>query len=163
MADGFARATGEPGVVPRNLVGDAGRHGVLDLPEPHRTEQSYLDGDHDDFGNEVEIWNLVFTQFHRVGDPPDNLRPLPSKNIDTGMGLERTAAALQGVQTNFDIDILRPIVEAAAEVCGVTYDCESDFGRRLRRIEQVDRQMNRGEVKSQHAQLSDLLNRRQTN
>ena len=46
-------------------------------------------------------------------------RPLPSKNIDTGMGLERTAAVLQGVETNFHIDILRPIVEAAAEICRV--------------------------------------------
>jgi alanyl-tRNA synthetase len=89
---------------------------------------------HTDGGAEVEIWNLVFTQFNRVGDPPDNLRPLPSKNIDTGMGLERAAAALQGVETNFHIDILRPIVEAAAEVCGLKYDPASDNGRRLRRI-----------------------------
>ncbi|MCO6043486.1 alanine--tRNA ligase [Aeoliella sp. ICT_H6.2] len=82
----------------------------------------------------LEIWNLVFTQFNRVGDPPDNLRPLPSKNIDTGMGLERTAAALQDVETNFHIDILMPIVQAAAEVCGVKYEYHSENGRRLRRI-----------------------------
>ncbi len=88
---------------------------------------------HTDTG-EVEIWNLVFTQFNRVGSPPDNLRPLPKKNIDTGMGLERTAAVLQGVSTNFHIDILRPIVEAAAEVCGTRYEPDSDNGRRLRRI-----------------------------
>ena len=62
------------------------------------------------------------------------LRPLPSKNIDTGMGLERTAAVLQGVDTNFHIDILRPLVEAAGEVCGIKYDPASDNGRRLRRI-----------------------------
>ncbi len=85
-------------------------------------------------GTEVEIWNLVFTQFNRVGNPPDNLRPLPSKNIDTGMGLERTAATLQGVETNYHIDNLLPIVEAAAEVCGVTYQYKSETGRRLRRI-----------------------------
>ncbi|TWT85830.1 Alanine--tRNA ligase [Posidoniimonas polymericola] len=83
---------------------------------------------------ELEIWNLVFTQFNRVGDPPDNLRPLPSKNIDTGMGLERTAAALQNVETNFHIDTLMPIVQAAAEVCGVKYKYASEEGRRLRRI-----------------------------
>ncbi len=86
-----------------------------------------------EFG-EVEIWNLVFTQFNRVGDPPDNLRPLPSKNIDTGMGLERTAAVLQGVESNFHIDILRPLVEAAAEVCGLTYDPAAESGRRMRRV-----------------------------
>jgi alanyl-tRNA synthetase len=85
------------------------------------------------YGN-VEIWNLVFTQFNRVGDPPDNLRPLKSKNIDTGMGLERTAAVLQNVETNFHIDILRPLVEAAGDLCGVKYDPKSDAGRRLRRI-----------------------------
>jgi len=83
---------------------------------------------------DVEIWNLVFTQFNRVGNPPDNLRPLPSKNIDTGMGLERTAAVMQDVDTNFHIDILRPLVEAAGEVCGVRYDPANENGRRLRRI-----------------------------
>ncbi len=83
---------------------------------------------------QVEIWNLVFTQFNRVGDPPDNLRPLPSKNIDTGMGLERTASVLQGVESNFHIDILRPLVEAAGEVCGVRYQPADENGRRLRRI-----------------------------
>jgi alanyl-tRNA synthetase len=82
----------------------------------------------------VEIWNLVFTQFNRVGNPPNNLRPLPSKNIDTGMGLERIAAVMQGVDTNYHIDTLRPLVEAAGEVCGVKYDPKDDNGRRLRRI-----------------------------
>ncbi len=89
---------------------------------------------HLDDGSDVEIWNLVFTQFNRVGDPPDNLKPLPSQNIDTGMGLERTASVLQGVSTNFHIDSLRPIVDAAADVVGVHYDPDSDNGRRLRRI-----------------------------
>ena len=82
----------------------------------------------------VEIWNLVFTQFNRVGEPPNNLRPLPSKNIDTGMGLERIASVMQGVDTNYHIDTLRPLVEAAGEVCGVKYDPKDDNGRRLRRI-----------------------------
>ncbi len=85
-------------------------------------------------GSEVEIWNLVFTQFNRVGNPPDNLHPLPSKNIDTGMGLERTASVLQGVPTNYHIDSLFPIVQAAADVCGVKYEYNNDNSRRLRRI-----------------------------
>src|SRR5262245_46604918 len=89
---------------------------------------------HPDEGKSVEIWNLVFTQFNRVGDPPNNLRPLPSKNIDTGMGLERCASTLQGVPTNYHIDILLPIVKAAAEVCGRKYEYDSEDGRRLRRI-----------------------------
>ena len=89
---------------------------------------------HLDDGSDVEIWNLVFTQFNRVGDPPDNLQPLPSKNIDTGMGLERTASVLQGVPTNFHIDNLYPVVMAAAEVLGCEYEYDSDDGRRLRRI-----------------------------
>ncbi len=85
-------------------------------------------------GSDVEIWNLVFTQFNRVGPPPDNLSPLPSRNIDTGMGLERTCAMLQGVDSNFHIDILRPLVEAVAEVCGKRYVPADDDGRRMRRI-----------------------------
>jgi len=85
-------------------------------------------------GSDVEIWNLVFTQFNRVGTPPDNLRPLPSRNIDTGMGLERTCAMLQGVDSNFHIDILKPIVLAVADVCSKTYIAGDDDGRRMRRI-----------------------------
>jgi alanyl-tRNA synthetase len=89
---------------------------------------------HPEGSKSVEIWNLVFTQFNRVGEPPNNLRPLPSKNIDTGMGLERCASTLQGVPTNYHIDSIFPIVQAAAEVCGQKYEYESDNGRRLRRI-----------------------------
>ena len=89
---------------------------------------------HPDDGPECEIWNLVFTQFNRGGDPPNNLTPLPSKNIDTGMGLERMAATLQGAETNFHIDSLLPIVHAAAEICGIKYEANTDNGRRMRRI-----------------------------
>ena len=85
-------------------------------------------------GSDVEIWNLVFTQFNRQGLPPDNLAPLPTRNIDTGMGLERACAMLQGVDSNFHIDILRPLVEAVAEVCGRRYEPLTDDGRRMRRI-----------------------------
>ena len=82
----------------------------------------------------VEIWNLVFTQFNRVGAPPNNLRPLPKKNIDTGMGLERTASVLQGVPSNFEIDILRPLCLASAEAVGIKYDFAGVNGRPIRRI-----------------------------
>jgi len=85
-------------------------------------------------GGNVEIWNLVFTQYNRVGAPPNNLRPLPSRNIDTGMGLERAAAVLQKVDSNYHIDIFLPLVEAAAQFCHSNYEPRSDQGRRLRRI-----------------------------
>jgi alanyl-tRNA synthetase len=81
---------------------------------------------------EVEIWNLVFTQFNRVG--PGQLEPLPKKNIDTGMGLERAAACLQGVTTVFDIDIFRPIVAAVADALSLQYDRNQPDGVRIRRM-----------------------------
>ncbi len=82
----------------------------------------------------VEIWNLVFTQFNRKGAPPNNLIPLPKKNIDTGMGLERTASVLQGVASNFEIDSLRPLCDVAGEVLGRRYEFAGDAGRAMRRI-----------------------------
>jgi alanyl-tRNA synthetase len=69
-------------------------------------------------GESVEVWNLVFTQFNRLDGGV--LEPLPNKNIDTGMGLERIASVLQGVESNFDIDIFVPIVEAAKKSSGVS-------------------------------------------
>ena len=87
---------------------------------------------HGDGIEEVEIWNLVFTQFNRVG--PGQLEPLPAKNIDTGMGLERLAAVMQKVPTNFDIDIFRPLVAASAEHVGLISPPEGRDLARIRRI-----------------------------
>ena len=70
-------------------------------------------------GRYVEIWNLVFMQFSRDAD--GKMTPLPRPSIDTGMGLERVAAVLQGKLSNFDIDLLRPLVDRAADLCSKTY------------------------------------------
>ena len=67
----------------------------------------------------VEIWNLVFMQFERSAD--GKMTPLPKPSIDTGMGLERTACALQGVISNYDTDLLKPVINRAADLFGVSY------------------------------------------
>ncbi len=67
----------------------------------------------------VELWNLVFMQFER--DLAGNFAPLPAPCIDTGAGLERFAAVMQGVTSNYDTDLLRPILDAAAKLAGVRY------------------------------------------
>ncbi len=67
----------------------------------------------------VEIWNNVFIQYNRT--PDGELQELPSKHVDTGMGLERIAAVLQGVQSNYDIDIFRTIIAQTEQLCGRPY------------------------------------------
>jgi alanyl-tRNA synthetase len=66
----------------------------------------------------VEIWNLVFMQYDRAAD--GTLTPLPKPSVDTGAGLERLAAVMQGVQSNYDIDLFRELLAAAARACGST-------------------------------------------
>ena len=83
--------------------------------EPGREQEEFpLDGG----GRYVEIWNLVFMQFDRAAD--GKLTPLPRPSIDTGLGLERLAAVLQGKLSNYESDLLAPIVDRAAELLKVT-------------------------------------------
>ncbi len=68
----------------------------------------------------LEIWNLVFMQFDQAAD--GSRTPLPAPSVDTGAGLERIAAVMQGVASNFDTDLFRPIIERAAHLVGRPYD-----------------------------------------
>jgi len=84
-----------------------------------------------DCGRYVEIWNLVFMQFNR--DSSGTLTPLPRPSIDTGMGLERIAAVLQGKTSNFETDLLKPLILQAAEIAQKDYGQEpaSDVSLRV--------------------------------
>jgi alanyl-tRNA synthetase len=84
------------------------------------------DADGDRF---IEIWNLVFMQFEE--GPPGTRVPLPRPSIDTGMGLERIAAILQGKHDNYDIDIFRALIEASAQATGTEPDGEHRIGHRV--------------------------------
>jgi len=79
----------------------------------------------------LEVWNLVFMQFNR--DASGTMTPLPKPSIDTGMGLERVAAVLQGKQSNYDTDLLRPLIARVEALCGKTYgrDEEADVSMRV--------------------------------
>jgi alanyl-tRNA synthetase len=87
----------------------------LEAAEPGREHEQFPD---DAGGRFVEIWNLVFMQYDR--DLSGKLTPLPRPSIDTGMGLERIAAVLQGKISNYDTDLIYPIIENAAQIFGVT-------------------------------------------
>ncbi len=73
----------------------------------------------------VEIWNLVFMQFDRSAD--GKMTPLPKPSVDTGMGLERIAAVMQGVHSNYEIDLFKGLIAAAAKVLGVGNDGSSSL------------------------------------
>ena len=74
-------------------------------------------GENDDGDRYIEIWNLVFMQFERQTN--GDLKSLPNPSIDTGMGLERIAAVMQGVHNNYDIDLFQGLIQDAAAICGV--------------------------------------------
>ncbi len=78
----------------------------------------------------LEYWNCVFTQYD--GQEDGTLAPLPKKNIDTGMGLERIAAIMQGVQSNYETDVLRSLVAVGERLAGVTYGDDPDVDLSLR-------------------------------
>ncbi len=99
----------------------------VEAAEPGREHEEFPN---DGGGRFVEIWNLVFMQFDR--DSSGKFTPLPRPSIDTGMGLERTAAVLQGKLSNYDTDLIRPIIENAAGMFGVTPGADARVDTALR-------------------------------
>ncbi|HEX2642155.1 MAG TPA: alanine--tRNA ligase, partial [Thermoanaerobaculia bacterium] len=97
--------------------------------EPEKPPVAWEEGT--ESGRYLEIWNLVFMQYER--DEAGTLTPLPNPSIDTGAGLERVAAVLQGVHSNYDTDLFQPILAAAAELAGLRYgqDDEKDVSLRV--------------------------------
>ena len=80
----------------------------------------------------TEVGNCVFTQFDR--QPDGSLKPLPQKNIDVGLGLERIAAVLQGAKNNFETELFRPYLEHLGKITGVAYGSDARRDIRMRRI-----------------------------
>lgn len=106
-------------------MGDTGPCGpcseiVYDRGEKYRCDAEECFIGKCDCSRWLEIWNLVFMQYNR--DEQGNLTPLPRPSIDTGMGLERIASVLQGVESNYDTDLLREIITAVEELSGKQYD-----------------------------------------
>jgi alanyl-tRNA synthetase len=102
-----------------------------DDPEYNRVE--YVNGPGD---TTMEIWNLVFMQFNRsqLPDGSYKLDALPAPSVDTGAGLERLAAVLQGVKSNYDTDLIQPIIDFIAKLADTAYDYDSAAGMSMRVI-----------------------------
>lgn len=94
--------------------------------EHFNTPEDYMGGDGDRF---LEIWNLVFMQYERSSD--GKLTPLPKPSIDTGMGLERVTAIMEGKFSNYDSSLFMPIIEEVAKLCGKPYAYESGASYRV--------------------------------
>jgi alanyl-tRNA synthetase len=110
-------------------MGDTGPCGPCS--EMHYDRGEHIPGDalpNGDGDRNMEIWNLVFMQYERDGNGV--LTPLPKPSIDTGMGLERTASILQGVDSNYEIDLFAPIFEAIWKVAKVNPEDRRDHANR---------------------------------
>ncbi len=104
-----------------------------DPADPTKNRAELVNGPGDDT---VEIWNLVFMQFERTEVEPGNykLEPLPAPSVDTGAGLERLAVVLQGVKSNYETDLIRPIIEFTAKLADRHYEPETQEGFAMRVI-----------------------------